>query len=299
MSATTEKAILAGGCFWGMQDLIRKRPGIISTRVGYSGGDVPNATYRNHGTHAEAIEITFDPSVTSYREILEFFFQIHDPTTRNRQGNDVGHELPLGDLLPERRAAPGRRGHHRRRGGLRPLAGQGRHRGRPGGPVLGGGAGAPGLSGAVPQRVHVPLPPPGLGAAPSERRRRQLTGPAPARGPRSPRVRPRTGARKKLRMTSLISSPDVGPGEHDVDHGQGGVDVAPGRQVANRDPGGGERVREGDSLVAQRVELGGDDERRGKARQACRRSGEALGSTRSAGSAYRSQNHRISGAVRT
>ena len=86
MSATTEKAILAGGCFWGMQDLIRKRPGIVSTRVGYSGGDVANATYRNHGTHAEAIEITFDPSVTSYREILEFFFQIHDPTTAQPPG---------------------------------------------------------------------------------------------------------------------------------------------------------------------------------------------------------------------
>ena len=90
MSDTTEKAILAGGCFWGMQDLIRRRPGVISTRVGYTGGDVPNATYRNHGTHAEAIEIIFDPSQTSYRDLLEFFFQIHDPTTKNRQGNDIG-----------------------------------------------------------------------------------------------------------------------------------------------------------------------------------------------------------------
>lgn len=87
---TTERAVLAGGCFWGMQDLIRKLPGVVSTRVGYTGGDVPNATYRNHGTHAEAIEITFDPAQTSYRKLLEFFFQIHDPTTRNRQGNDVG-----------------------------------------------------------------------------------------------------------------------------------------------------------------------------------------------------------------
>lgn len=86
----TERAVLAGGCFWGMQDLIRKRPGILDTRVGYSGGDVKNATYRNHGTHAEAIEINFDPTVTSYRELLEFFFQIHDPTTVNRQGNDRG-----------------------------------------------------------------------------------------------------------------------------------------------------------------------------------------------------------------
>jgi peptide-methionine (S)-S-oxide reductase len=90
MSETVEKAILAGGCFWGMQDLIRRRPGVVSTRVGYTGGDVENATYRNHGTHAEAIEIVFDPSVTSFRELLAFFFQIHDPTTRNRQGNDIG-----------------------------------------------------------------------------------------------------------------------------------------------------------------------------------------------------------------
>ena len=86
----TEKAILAGGCFWGMQDLIRRYDGVVSTRVGYSGGDVPNATYRNHGDHAEAIEIVFDPDTISYRELLEFFFQIHDPTTKNRQGNDVG-----------------------------------------------------------------------------------------------------------------------------------------------------------------------------------------------------------------
>ncbi|WP_159590430.1 peptide-methionine (S)-S-oxide reductase MsrA [Chelativorans xinjiangense] len=87
---TTERAVLAGGCFWGMQDLIRKLPDVISTRVGYTGGDVPNATYRNHGTHAEAIEIIFDPSQTTYRRLLEFFFQIHDPTTLNRQGNDRG-----------------------------------------------------------------------------------------------------------------------------------------------------------------------------------------------------------------
>jgi peptide-methionine (S)-S-oxide reductase len=88
--ANTETAILAGGCFWGMQDLIRKLPGVTATRVGYSGGDVPDATYRNHGTHAEAIEVVFDPARLSYRELLEFFFQIHDPTTKNRQGNDVG-----------------------------------------------------------------------------------------------------------------------------------------------------------------------------------------------------------------
>jgi len=86
----TETAILAGGCFWGMQDLIRKRPGVISTRVGYTGGEVANATYRNHRGHAEAIEIVFDPEQVSYRDLLEFFFQIHDPTTKNRQGNDIG-----------------------------------------------------------------------------------------------------------------------------------------------------------------------------------------------------------------
>ena len=87
---TTQKAILAGGCFWGMQDLIRKMPGVVSTRVGYTGGDVKNATYRNHGTHAEGIEVVFDPAIMSYRKLLEFFFQIHDPTTKNRQGNDQG-----------------------------------------------------------------------------------------------------------------------------------------------------------------------------------------------------------------
>ena len=87
---TTERAVLAGGCFWGMQDLIRRQPGVISTRVGYTGGRVKNATYRNHEGHAEAIEIVFDPAKTSFRTMLEFFFQIHDPTTLNRQGNDLG-----------------------------------------------------------------------------------------------------------------------------------------------------------------------------------------------------------------
>jgi peptide-methionine (S)-S-oxide reductase len=87
---TQERAVLAGGCFWGMQDLIRHQDGVISTRVGYTGGDVPNATYRNHGTHAEAMEIIFDPARINYRRLLEFFFQIHDPTTKNRQGNDIG-----------------------------------------------------------------------------------------------------------------------------------------------------------------------------------------------------------------
>ncbi len=91
MSASYETAILAGGCFWGAQELLRQRPGILSTRVGYSGDpDTPNATYRRHGDHAEAVEVVFDPDVISYREILEFFFQIHDPTTKDRQGNDIG-----------------------------------------------------------------------------------------------------------------------------------------------------------------------------------------------------------------
>ena len=103
MATNAERAVLAGGCFWGMQDLIRKLRGVISTRVGYSGGDVRNATYRNHGTHAEAIEIVFDPKVTSFRELLEFFFQIHDPTTLDRQGNDIGmsYRSAIFDTTPE------------------------------------------------------------------------------------------------------------------------------------------------------------------------------------------------------
>jgi peptide-methionine (S)-S-oxide reductase len=90
VTTSTERAVLAGGCFWGMQELFRRQPGVISTRVGYSGGDVPNATYRNHGTHAEAIEVVYDPAQTTFRDLLEFFFQVHDPTTKNRQGNDIG-----------------------------------------------------------------------------------------------------------------------------------------------------------------------------------------------------------------
>jgi peptide-methionine (S)-S-oxide reductase len=90
IASRPDRAVLAGGCFWGMQELIRNQPGVLATRVGYTGGDVPNATYRDHGTHAEGIEILFDPEQTSYRALLEFFFQIHDPTTLNRQGNDIG-----------------------------------------------------------------------------------------------------------------------------------------------------------------------------------------------------------------
>ena len=122
MSDTTEKAILAGGCFWGMQDLIRKRPGVISTRVGYTGGDVANATYRNHGSHAEAIEIIFDPTMTSLPGPPRVLLPDPRPDDAEPPGQRHRHELPLGDLLPRRRAAPGRRGHHRRRRGLRALA---------------------------------------------------------------------------------------------------------------------------------------------------------------------------------
>ena len=90
MTTSTERAVLAGGCFWGMQELFRHQPGVVATRVGYSGGDTPNATYRNHGTHAEAIEVLYDPAQTTFRDLLEFFFQVHDPTTKDRQGNDIG-----------------------------------------------------------------------------------------------------------------------------------------------------------------------------------------------------------------
>jgi hypothetical protein len=137
MGAKTERAVLAGGCFWGVQDLLRRYPGVLSTRVGYSGGDVPNATYRNHGSHAEAIEIMFDPDKLSYRQLLEFFFQIHDPTTL---------KLPIRNLLHQRRAARHGGGHHRRCRGLRIVARQGGHRGRGRRTVLGGRTRAPGLS---------------------------------------------------------------------------------------------------------------------------------------------------------
>ena len=90
MTNATERAVLTGGCFWGVQDLLRRYPGVIATRVGYTGGEVANATYRHHGNHAEAVEIVFDPKLISYRQLLEFFFQIHDPSTLDRQGNDRG-----------------------------------------------------------------------------------------------------------------------------------------------------------------------------------------------------------------
>ena len=117
-----ERAILAGGCFWGMQDLIRKLPGVVNTRVGYTGGEVPNATYRNHGSHAEAIEIEFDPTRTSYRDLLELFFQIHDPTTLNRQGNDVGASYRSEIFYVSEAQRDEALADHRRRQRLRPVA---------------------------------------------------------------------------------------------------------------------------------------------------------------------------------
>ena len=162
---TQERAVLAGGCFWGMQDLIRRLPGVISTRVGYTGGDVDNATYRNHGTHAEAIEITFDPQKTSYRDLLEFFFQIHDPTTRNRQGNDVGASYRSAIFYTsdeQKRVAEDT---------IADVDASGLWPGKvvtelvPVGSLLAGGAGTPGLLGAGTERLHVPFRPPKLEAA--------------------------------------------------------------------------------------------------------------------------------------
>ena len=124
-----QRAVLAGGCFWGMQDLIRKLPGVVSTRVGYTGGDTPNATYRNHGTHAEGIEIVFDTAETSYRRILEYF--LPDPRSHDAEPSGWRHWqlIPFGDLLYERRAEKGGGGDDRRRERVGPVAGQGRHRG--------------------------------------------------------------------------------------------------------------------------------------------------------------------------
>ena len=173
MSETTERAVLAGGCFWGMQDLIRKRPGVISTRVGYTGGDVANATYRNHGTHAEAIEIIFDPEQESFRDLLEFFFQIHDPTTKDRQGNDRGTSYRSAIYYTDEEQRGGRRGHDRRRRRVGTVARQSGHRGRARRAVLGSRARAPGLPRAVSGRLHVPLRPTEL-EAPAPRSERLM-----------------------------------------------------------------------------------------------------------------------------
>ncbi len=167
MSSSHETAILAGGCFWGMQDLLRRYPGVISTRVGYSGGDVPNATYRNHGTHAEAIEIVFDPQKLTYRKLLEFFFQIHDPTTMNRQGNDRGtsYRSAIFYTTEEQKADRGR--HHRRRQCLRNLARKSRDGSRAGRSLLASRARTSGLSRTLSKRLHLPLHPARLDPAPS------------------------------------------------------------------------------------------------------------------------------------
>ena len=188
-----KKAILAGGCFWGMQDLIRKQPGVVSTRVGYTGGQNANATYRNHPGHAEAIEIIYDPSQTDFRNLLEFFFQIHDPTTKNRQGNDVGTSYRSAIFYRRRRAEARRAGHHRRCRRVRAVAGQGGHRGDAGERLLGGRARAPGLPRALPERLHLPLPAAGLEAAEAARH-----GSRASRGSRRPLARggaPRCGRR--------------------------------------------------------------------------------------------------------
>ena len=162
---TEERAVLAGGCFWGMQDLIRKLPGVVSTRVGYTGGEIANATYRNHEGHAEAIEIVFDPARTSYPRAARVL--LPDPRSDHAQpsGRRRRLELPLGDLLRRRGAEGGGRGYHRRCRGLGPVAGQGRHRSHPGRRVLGSRARAPGLPRAVSLGLFLPLSPAELGSA--------------------------------------------------------------------------------------------------------------------------------------
>src|SRR5256885_13498648 len=159
----SERAILAGGCFWGMQELIRNVPGVMSTRVGYTGGDVANATYRNHGTHAEAIEVIFDPQQTSYRDILEFFFQIHDPMTLNRQGNDIGmsYRSAIFYIDDEQRRVAEETIADVEASGLWP--GKVVTEVAPAGPFWGGGPGAPGLLQRAPTGGTGPYPPPTWG----------------------------------------------------------------------------------------------------------------------------------------
>jgi methionine-S-sulfoxide reductase len=166
MTEAIECAVLAGGCFWGVQELVRKLPGVISTRVGYTGGDVPNATYRSHATHAEAIEILFDPSAACCRDLLELFLQIHDPTTKNPQGNDVGLSYRSAIYYTSDEQLRVCRGDDCRRGRVGPVAGHGRHRGGTGWALPGGRTRASGLPAAVPRRLHVPLRPAELEAAP-------------------------------------------------------------------------------------------------------------------------------------
>ena len=166
----TETAVLAGGCFWGVEDLIRRQPGVLDTRVGYTGGQNDHATYRNHPGHAEAVEIVFDPTQTTYRDILAFFFQIHDPSTMNRQGNDVGtsYRSAIFPLSPEQDKVARETIADVDASGLWP--GKAVTTIEPAGAVLGGRARAPGLPDHVPDRLHLPLRAPGLGAsAPHDR----------------------------------------------------------------------------------------------------------------------------------
>lgn len=170
MTDKLELAVLAGGCFWGMQDLIRKLPGVVKTRVGYTGGDVPNATYRNHGSHAEAIEIEFDPQRTSYRDLLEFFFQIHDPTTLNRQGNDIGasYRSEIFHTSEAQRDEALRTIEDVNASGLWP--GRVVTKISPAGPFLGSRARAPRLSGALSTGLHLPFSAPRVEASEAIRR---------------------------------------------------------------------------------------------------------------------------------
>ena len=159
-------AVLAGGCFWGMEDLFREQPGVVSTRVGYTGGRNTHPTYRNHPGHAEALEITYDPDETDYRALLEFFFQIHDPTTKKSSGQRCRDQLSVGNFLSGRRAKANRVGHHHRHRGFRAVARHGCHRGQPRRRLLGSRTRTPKLLATLPIRLHLPLHPPGMDVAP-------------------------------------------------------------------------------------------------------------------------------------
>ena len=176
MAATTERAILAGGCFWGMQQLVRRLPGVVSTRVGYSGGDVKNATYSNHGTHAEAIEITFDPRSDELPRPAGVLLPDPRPDDAQPAGKRPRRKLQVRDFLHERGTTPRRRGHHRRRRGLRAVAGQGGDGSFARWRLLGGRARAPGLPGTLPEWLHLPLRPPAVEASAQKRRLRAAQG---------------------------------------------------------------------------------------------------------------------------
>ena len=181
----SERIVLAGGCFWGMQELLRTYPGVLSTRVGYTGGEVPNATYRNHGNHAEAIELLIDPTRITFRKILEFFFQVHDPTTPNRQGNDRGaaYRSAIYYTSDEQKRVAEETIADVDASGLWP--GKVVTEIAPAGPLLARRARAPGLPPAHPPRLHLPLGPP------------QLDPPPPRRG--DPRPHPLTPGKRRQR----------------------------------------------------------------------------------------------------